>query len=501
MVEVAASSSRDGPSIVASKIVKGYPGVQALTGIDLSVYPGRIHALLGENGAGKSTLLKILSGVEQPDSGTLSIDGAETSISSPRMAAQLGLSTVHQELAIVPQLSLADNVVLGRERSVAGLVDRKAAIRVAKELMRSLGYEGSVTIRAGEASVATQQLTEIARLLYRDQRVLMLDEPTASLSGPEVDRLHQIVLRLKSEGRAIVYISHRLQEILDLQCEDVTVLRDGAVTGRFTSAGGYTEQDLVQSMVGRSVTMEPLRPRPRGEVVLEVTSLRRGPSSPEISFSVHAGEIVGLAGMVGSGRTELMRAVVGADRAWSGDVRVAGKDLGLPSVREGIAAGVAMLPEDRKSQGLVLGMSIADNVNLPDPPTRLGISRRKTRDERAAEVTAMVGLDRKVSVAAGSLSGGNQQKVVLARWVLRQCPVYVFDEPTRGVDIGAKQEIHAEIERLAKAGAAIIVISSELVEVLALSDRILVMKQGVIVSEFTRESASEELILRDAARS
>lgn len=489
------------PALSVNRISKHFPGVKALSGIDLNIREGRIHALLGENGAGKSTLMKILAGDQSPDSGSIFLNGERVTISSPRVADRLGVTLVHQELAMIPQLSLAENIVLGRERSKAGVIDTRATRATAEKIMQRLGYEGTVLVPAADVGVATQQLAEIARALHRNQRVLMLDEPTSSLTQPEVERLHAIILRLKREGRAIVYISHRLQEVIDLECEDVTVLRDGEITGQFTWSSGYTEQDLVFSMVGRSVEIVPLPQRELGPVVLEVREIRRGVNSPPVSFSVRAGEIVGLAGMIGSGRTELMRAVVGADPAVSGEVEVNGKSIGRPSVRSGIRAGFALLSEDRKAQGLALHMSIAQNVTLPDPPRRADVLLRRERNRITNLASTTVGLNRDPAVLVGGLSGGNQQKAVLARWVLGESSVFVFDEPTRGVDIGAKQEIYAQIERLAKGGAAIVVISSELVEVLRLADRTLVMRHDSIVSEYKRGEASENLIFRDAARS
>lgn len=482
-------------------VSKRFPGVEALAGVDIVFHAGRIHALLGENGAGKSTLLKIINGAEQPDSGEILVDGSSKSFADPRAAMELGVSMVHQELSIVSQLTLAENVTLGLERRTLGVIDRRYTRRESRRCMTMLGYDQTLDVPAGGASVATQQMAEIARALFRDQRVVILDEPTASLSQPEVRRLLDILRRLRAEGKTIVYVSHRLSEVIDLQADDVTVLRDGSVSGRFTWEQSYTEDDLVRAMVGRSIEVEPLPSRPIGAERLRIDRLVASENSSEVSFVVHAGEIVGLAGMVGSGRTEIARAIAGADPPVRGRVLVDGVDVTPRRPRDVIGAGVALLTEDRKAQGLVSKLSIAQNVTLPGPPSRGGVIRRRKQLAVGGEAGAAVGLHRDPSTIVGSLSGGNQQKAVLARWMLTKAGIFLFDEPTRGVDVGAKQEIYELMKSLVEAGAAIVVISSELVEVLALADRVLVMRKGAVVSEYDRETATEELVVRDATRS
>jgi ribose transport system ATP-binding protein len=489
------------PVLELMGVGKRFPGVQALVGVDVVFRPGRIHALLGENGAGKSTLLKIVDGAEQPDSGRMLIDGKPASVAEPRAAMELGISMVHQELSIVPQLTLAENVVLGREPRRLGVIDRRHVRREARRCMTMLGYDGPLDVLAGQTSVATQQLAEIARALSRDQRIVILDEPTASLGQPEVRRLFDILRRLRAEGKTIVYVSHRLSEVIDLRADDVTVLRDGSVSGRFSWKDGYSEDDLVRAMVGRSIEVAPLPARPMGSERLRVAGLVVADGAPEVSFAVRAGEIVGLAGMVGSGRTEIARAIAGAEPPVRGRVLVDGREVRLRRPRDAVRAGIALLTEDRRSQGLALNLSIAQNVTLPGPPTRAGVIRRRQQRELAAVGGPEVGLHRDPATMVRALSGGNQQKVVLARWMLTRSGVFVFDEPTRGVDVGAKQEIYELMRRLAEGGAAIVVISSELVEVLALADRILVIRKGAVVSQYDRERATEELVLRDAARS
>lgn len=489
------------PVLKLLRISKRFGAVQALSDVDAEFRAGRIHALLGENGAGKSTLLNVIDGAVQPDSGEMLIDGSPVSFSDPRAAMDHGISMVHQELSILPQLTLAENVVLGHERRAFGVIDRRYTRREAKRCMAMLGYDQTLAVAADRVSVATRQITEIARALFNDRRVLILDEPTASLSPPEVQRLMQILRRLCAEGKTIVFVSHRLTEVIELQADDVTVLRDGAVSARFTWDAGYSQDDLVRAMVGRSVEVKPLPPRSIGQERLRVEELAMSDTAPRVSLTVRGGEIVGLAGMVGSGRSGILRGIAGAQRRASGRVFVDDVELKGQTPRDAIRAGIAMLTEDRRSLGLVAHISIAQNVTLPHPPSRGGVIQRRLQHKVAAEAAGAVGLERHPSTVVAALSGGNQQKVVLARWVLTGAGVFLFDEPTRGVDVGAKDEIHQLIRRLAESGAAILVVSSELVELMALADRILVMRRGEVVSTYPKGSATEEKILHDAASS
>lgn len=479
---------------------RAFPGVQALEDVTADFHVGQIHALVGENGAGKSTLLKVLSGVQPPTEGALLVDGTERMFSAPRDADALGISMVHQELSIIPQLSIAENVLLGRERAHRGLLHRDAINRAAKAALARLGWHGDVTVRASQVGVATQQLVEIARALHRDQRVIILDEPTASLGPHEVEPLLAVLRTLRAEGRCLIYVSHRLGELESLGVDAVTVLRDGKVAGRFDRAQGWTEQDLVRSMVGRSVQVRPRQSRTPGAPLLEVHQLTPSGGQP-VDLTVRSGELVCLVGMVGSGRTEVLRAIFGADAGATGGVSVQGKALDRPSPRAAIDAGIALLTEDRKGQGLAMNLDIASNVTLITPPHRAGVLAPDRRREQAAASMSEVGLQRRPDILVRTLSGGNQQKVVLARWQTSSSTVFLFDEPTRGVDVGAKDDIYTLMENLLEKGAGLLVVSSELPEALSLADRILVMHRRELVADLDGADATEELILEHATGS
>jgi rhamnose transport system ATP-binding protein len=474
-----------------------FGATQALDNVSLDLLPGEVHALVGENGAGKSTLVKILAGVHQPDSGTIRLDGAPTQINGPAHARSLGIAVVHQEPRLFPDLTVAENVFIGHAPAGRlGTIDWGATRRAAQALFRELDVQFDVGAPVRGLSMADQQLIEIAKSLSLDARVLILDEPTASLSAHEVERLFTIVRRLRDRGVSVLFVSHRLDEVFEL-CDRATVFRDGrhVVT---TPTSELTTADLVRHMVGRTVSLFPKVETPVGEVLLEVEGLTRAGVFREIGFSVRAGEIVGFAGLVGAGRTEVARVLFGIDRRDEGLIRLGGQAVSFANPSEAMDAGIAYLPEDRHQEGLVLDFSIAQNVTLPILPRlfpRLLVrssTERRVADEYTRQFNVrMTGVDQLV----GALSGGNQQKVVLAKWLASKPRVLILDEPTRGIDIGAKVEVHRIISELAASGLGIILISSDLPEVLAMSDRILVLHEGRITAEIPRGRATEERVM------
>ena len=488
------------PFLEARGIGKAFSGVQVLKGVSLEVHPGEVLALLGENGAGKSTLLKAIFGVHPPDEGEILLEGSPVRLGGPSDALRAGIAMVHQELSLVPQMTAVQNLVLGQERTRAGVIDWAEARSRAKAALDTLGFTGRIDVPVRELSVGQQQFVELARALSADAKMIILDEPTAALTTQESEQLFSVIRRLRASGVALVYVSHRLKEVLDL-ADRVTVLRDGEVAGTLRREEITGEDDLVRLMVGRNLDALGVAPSgvEPGEEALRVERLNIPGVLHDVSLTVRRGEVVGLAGMVGAGRTELARAVFGADRVSSGEVYVRGSRLNARSPRDAIKAGLAFLPEDRKAQGLVLHMSSASNATLVNPPTRRGLLRRRRQRKIAEE--ALVPLAAKVRVGnpVRELSGGTQQKVVLARWLLTNSDIFIFDEPTRGIDVGAKGEIHALMRRLADEGKAVLMISSDLPEVLHMSDRILVMRRGRIVAELDRAHATEEEVVRHAA--
>lgn len=478
-------------------ISKRFAATQALDGVSLDLLPGEVHGLVGENGAGKSTLVKILAGVHQPDSGTTWLDGQTTQIHGPAHARALGIAVVHQEPRLFPDLTVAENVFIGHAPSGRlGTIDWGGTRRAAQALFDELDVQIDVGAPVRGLSMADQQLIEIAKSLSVDARVLILDEPTASLSAHEVERLFTIVRQLRDRGVSVLFVSHRLEEVFEL-CDRATVLRDGRhVVTMATSE--LTTADLIRHMVGRSVSLFPKGETPVGDVLLEVTGLSRVGAFRDIAFSVRAGEIVGLAGLVGAGRTEVARVLFGIDRRDGGEIRVAGTPVDFASPSAAMQAGIAYLPEDRHQQGLVSDFSIAQNVTLPILPRifprfliHWSTEHKVAHDFTQRFAVRMTGLDQLV----GALSGGNQQKVVLAKWLASRPRILILDEPTRGVDIGAKVEVHRIISELAASGLGIILISSDLPEVLAMSDRILVLHEGRITAEIPRERATEERVM------
>lgn len=483
------------PLLKLSGITKTFPGVRALDDVSLELFSGEIHALIGENGAGKSTLLKVMFGTFRPNHGSLELNGTPAALGSPAHARANGISMVHQEVSLVPQLNAIQNIALGRERSVAGFIDWALARKEAIAALRRLEFTGDPEAPIGRLSIAQQQIIELARAIAANSRVIIMDEPTASLSSHESEKLFEILHDLRNTGHAIVYVSHRLKEVFEL-ADRATVLRDGRLVGTVLRGPDLTEKTLIQMMVGRSLdNVSNLPTTAPGEVILEARGLTRNGVFRDISFKLRRGEIVGMAGMVGAGRTEVMRGIVGADALDAGQVSVHGKPLPLGSPAASVGAGIAFLTEDRKHQGLALHQSLAVNVTLAKTPTFLGFVRRRQQREQAQALLAKVGARMPVTRLAGQLSGGNQQKVVLAKWLLTDSEIFIFDEPTRGIDVGAKSEIYAIMRELAEKGAAVLMISSELPELLRMSDRILVMREGELVGELPRSEATEERIV------
>ena len=481
-------------------ISKRFAATQALDDVSLTLLPGEVHALVGENGAGKSTLVKILAGVHQPDSGTILLDGEPTQINGPAHARSLGIAVVHQEPRLFPDLTVAENVFIGHAPSRRlGILDWGATRRAADALFEELDVHLDAGAPVRGLSMADQQLIEIAKSLSVEARVLILDEPTASLSAHEVERLFAIVRRLRARGVAVLFVSHRLDEVFEL-CDVATVFRDGrhVIT---TPTSGLTTADLVRHMVGRSVSLFPKVETPIGDVLLQVEGLTRTGVFRDVSFTVREGEILGFAGLVGAGRTEVARVLFGIDQPDDGTVTLDGQRVTFASPSAAMTAGIAYLPEDRHQEGLVLDFSIAQNVTLPILPRLFPrfLVNARTEDAVAGEYTEqfnvkMTGVEQMV----GALSGGNQQKVVLAKWLASKPRLLILDEPTRGIDIGAKVEVHRIISELAASGLGIILISSDLPEVLAMSDRILVLHEGRVTAEIVRSDATEERVMTAA---
>ena len=488
------------PLLEVRSISKSYFGVPALSDIRLTLQAGEVHAVIGENGAGKSTLMKILAGLTKPDRGSLSLHGKQVEIDSPQTALTLGIAMIHQELNLCDNLDVGANIYLGREPTRFGRIQNSKIYADAKKHLSSVGLEVSPRTRVDQLTIGKQQLVEIAKAVSSQAKILIMDEPTSSLSQHEANKLFDVVRQLRSQGVAIVYISHRLAEVCEL-ADRVTVLRDGEVAGKLEHEE-IAHDRMVQLMVGREIGQFYSREQHDiGQAVLTAEELRTTahPEHP-ISLEVRAGEIVGLAGLVGAGRTELLTTMFGIQPPYEGTMKIAGKRVAINNPHDAIAAGIALVPEDRKQQGLILEWSIRHNIGLTGlEQNQLAGGRLNARREQE-DTTAMThemkiksSSDRQLSK---HLSGGNQQKVVLAKWLTMRPRVLLLDEPTRGVDIGAKQEIYRLMEQLAGQGVAILFVSSELEEVINLSDRVLVMHEGRITGRLQREDLSDSAIMQ-----
>ncbi|MGO1458204.1 MAG: sugar ABC transporter ATP-binding protein [Corynebacterium casei] len=479
-----------------ANVSKPFGPVNVIKDVSLSVRRGQVQALLGENGAGKSTLIKMIAGVHAPDSGKILIDGTEVTIASTNDSEAYGIATIHQELNLVPTLSVAENIMLGRTPKRFGLVNYKHLNAQAQAALNLIGLDVPLKQKVGELGIAKQQLIEIAKALSMNARILILDEPTAALTGKEVDALFAILDELKAKGVAMVFISHHLDELTRI-ADTISILRDGEFVAEVPAS---TDEDtLVQHMVGRAIEDQ----YPRGVVpetgapLLEVNSLSSSGSFNDVSFTVHAGEVVGLAGLVGAGRTEVVRAIAGADKYDSGQVLVSGKKLKAGDIQGAIRAGVGHIPEDRKGQALVLDGTVNENLGYATlaATAKAGLADRSGQKHRAQEVAEklrirMANIDQPIR----NLSGGNQQKAVFGRWVLAQSNVLLLDEPTRGVDVGAKVEIYNIINEITANGGAVLMVSSDLPEVLGMSDRILVMSGGQLAGELPKNTTQDEIM-------
>ncbi|GHE85093.1 sugar ABC transporter ATP-binding protein [Amycolatopsis deserti] len=483
-------------------IVKTFPGVRALDGVELSVRAGEVHCLLGQNGAGKSTLIKVLAGAHQPDAGEIRWQGEPVTLSSPVAALRRGIATMYQELDLIPALSVADNIFLGHEPAQAGFTRDRQARAKATELLARLGHpEIHPDREVGDLSAAGQQLVSMARALVHDARLIVMDEPTAALASDEVDNLFRIVAELTADGVAVVYISHRLEEIRRIG-NRVTVLKDGATVAAGLEVADVTTDHLVSLMSGRRVeTVYPERLESTVDSsteLLRVENLTRRGEFSNVSFTLRRGEILGLAGLVGAGRSELLETIFGARKPDGGQVFVEGKRLKPGDVPSAVKAGIGLAPEERKSQALLLEMSVAHNVTLASLPeySRLGFTDRAREIGDSAERLRQLDLrpaDPRRPV--GTLSGGNQQKAVVARWLVRGCSILLLDEPTRGVDVGARAELYRLIRELAAAGVGLVLVSSEMPEVLGLADRVLVLREGQVVREAPASELTEADVL------
>jgi len=490
----------DSPVLEMRHIRKTFPGVVALDDVDFDLRRGEVHILLGENGAGKSTLMKILSGAYQKSAGQIVFDGHDVEIRNPKHAQTLGISTIYQEFNLIPHLSVGENIFLGREPRRLGLIDQRAIFQAATHALNGLGLTLDPRQLIKGLKVAEQQMVEVAKALSLDARILIMDEPTAALTDHEIKELFATIRSLREKGVSIVYISHRMEELFEIG-DRVTILRDGRTVGTY-NVREKTKSELIRLMVNRELT--ELFPKERAELgpeVLRVEGLNTLGGLKDICFSLRKGEVLGIAGLLGAGRTELARAIFGLDKIASGVISMNGLQQRIGSPRAAINSGIGFLTEDRKSQGLVLPLSVKENLCLAsvDKFSRWGLMDAREEQQAADRYVKDLriktpSLDQKVVY----LSGGNQQKVVLSKWLCCKSEVFIFDEPTRGVDVGAKAEIYQLMNRLTASGVAIIMISSEMLEVLGMSDRILVMRGGRITGEFSAEEATQERVLQCA---
>lgn len=487
------------PLVDMAGVSKRFAGVQALSGVSFELRSGEVHALMGENGAGKSTLMKILAGIYSADTGQIRIDGRIQSISDPRSAQQQGIGIIHQELSLMRDLTVAQNIFIGREPRKGLFLDEKKLNSDAAAILKSMNLALDPRQEIGALSIAKQQMVEIAKSLSLQSRILIMDEPTAALTDSEIDELFEIIRAMKQRGVGIIYISHKMDEIKAIS-DRVTVMRDGVTVGTVLAAETPIDT-IISMMVGRELQMEPLvvPESTHSPVALEVRGLTRGKQIQDVSFAVRRGEILGLSGLMGAGRTEVARAIFGADPIEAGEILVHGRAVTIRQPSDAVSAGIGYLSEDRKQFGLALGMNVRDNIALASLQMFSELAgvlnesgMRKTARRYIEQLEIKTPSD---AQEARLLSGGNQQKIVIAKWLLRDCDILIFDEPTRGIDVGAKSEIYKLLKSLAERGKAIIVISSELPEVLRLSHRIAVMCEGRLTG-FLPGGASQEQIMR-----
>jgi rhamnose transport system ATP-binding protein len=485
------------------KISKSFSGVEVLHEVSFALRTGEVHALLGENGAGKSTLVKIITGVHQPDKGEILLNGTPVHFGDARDSRQAGIAAIYQELSLFPDLDVAENIFAGRQPLTVGKrVDWRKLYAEAGKLLDSLGVKLDLKQKARSLSIAQQQMVEIARAFSINARILIMDEPTSSLTLSEVADLFRLVHRLRSEGTAIIFISHRLEELFEL-ADRVTVLRDGSYVGTKLMTD-VTRDDLIRMMVGRTISnLFPKQDVPVGDVALKVEHLGRAGSFHDVSFELRRGEILGLAGLVGAGRTNVARAIFGVEPAAEGKIQVEGREVPITSPQQAIALGLAYVPEDRQLHGLIPAMHITSNISLPMLHQHARAGWLRDRSERKSAYDAACQMEVRANniwQLARELSGGNQQKVVLAKWLSTNPRILILDEPTRGIDVGTKAAVHGLMSKLAAEGMAILMISSELPEILGMSDRVIVMREGYVTGQFSRAEATQEKIISAATQ-
>ncbi|GLU31126.1 L-arabinose ABC transporter ATP-binding protein AraG [Trinickia caryophylli] len=490
----------DAPYLELDGITVAFPGVLALDRVSLNVRAGEVHGLMGENGAGKSTLLKVLSGVNVPQAGTLRLGGVEQRFAGTKAAIDAGIAIIYQELHLVPELTVAENLMLGQLPSRGGVLDERTLVARASETLAQLGERIDPNTPVKELSIGQRQMIEIGKALMRNARVIAFDEPTSSLSSRETTQLFKIINALRAEGRAIVYVTHRMDEVYEL-CDRVTVFRDGHSIETFESMDGLERDRLISCMVGRSIRdVYGYRPRTAGDVHIEAKGLMGPGLSEPASFSARRGEIVGFFGLVGAGRSELMKLVCGAVRPTEGHVELDGRAVTFSSPRDAVRAGIALCPEDRKQDGIVAIASVADNLNISArrhfSPARFLLNERRERaltDDYIAKLSIKT---RNGDTPIGTLSGGNQQKVILSRWLAEKIEVFVMDEPTRGIDVGARAQIYELLYGLAESGRTVLMVSSDLAEVIGVADRIVVMKEGRLVGDLPKADATPDQLIK-----
>ncbi|ERM91385.1 MAG: Monosaccharide-transporting ATPase [Caldanaerobacter subterraneus] len=485
-------------------ISKSFPGVQALKNVDFDLMKGEVHGLLGENGAGKSTLIKILTGVYQKDEGEIFLEGKPVVINNPRDALNLGIAAIYQELALQPYLSVAENIFLGHEitkqSKLVRFINWKKTHEEARKILKELELDLDLNTPIKELGIGQQQMVEIAKVLSKNAKIVIMDEPTSSLSEKETEELFKVIFRLKEKGISVIYISHRLEEIFKI-CDRVTVMRDGEKIVTLNPKT-TTKDELIRYMVGRTLEQHyPKIETKKGEEALRVENLTRKGLFENISFTAYTGEILGIAGLVGAGRTEIVRAIFGADPIDSGKIYIFGKERKITSPQDAIREGLVLIPEDRKTQGLILIQTVLDNIvlsSLPKYKKGLLLNYREMTNESFDLIKRLNIKTPTAKKVVKELSGGNQQKVVIAKWLTQKARIFIFDEPTRGIDVGAKVEIYNIMNELVKNGASVIMISSELPEILGMSDRIIVIHEGRVTAEFSREDADQEKIMKAA---